>query len=131
MASGIGRARPRGTRGAGRARRSSASAAGTARSYAARAAGRARPYAAYAAVRGPWSGAGGPGRARPGGVCGVVRGGLLFGESKRGHLRWPYPFKRSPTSATCASVSRVGARPGTDDAVSHRRHIHSSWAVRS
>ncbi len=28
-------------------------------------------------------------------------------------------------------VSNEGDSPGTEDAVSHRRHIHSNWAVRS
>jgi hypothetical protein len=49
----------------------------------------------------------------------------------RPHPRCPYPRNRSPASATCSPDSNVGDRPGTDDAVSHSRHIHSSWAVRS
>ena len=52
-------------------------------------------------------------------------------QTARVQPRCPYPLSFSPASATCSGDSSVGDSPGTEDAVSHRRHIHSSWAVRS
>lgn len=43
----------------------------------------------------------------------------------------PYPRNCSAARSRSAPESREGVRPGTEEAASQRRHIHSSWAVRS
>ncbi len=58
-------------------------------------------------------------------------GGRVRPDRPRCQPRWPYPRRRSVASVSWAGVSRDGEWPGTEEAVSHRRHIHSSWAVRS
>lgn len=64
----------------------------------------------------------------------AVGGGVLCppaGEHRAGSPALPVPPQLLPASATCSRDSNAGDMPGTEDAVSHSRHIHSSWAVRS
>lgn len=68
-----------------------------------------------------------PGAARPNPARRSGQGGT----SSLPYPRCPYPLSRSPASSTCSRVSSVGDSPGTEEAVSQTRHIHSSWAVRS